>query len=333
MGQSNLLLSLRNKTPIEQSVSVFNPLPQQNANGTGNAPQNQYLYNIQLELALAITNSFSYVSVIVSINGGYYQIFTVNYGSIIYSAQDFVNALNSLNQATFYVSDNSNIGCYSIADNGNSYYYSSISANNNFTTNSFVGSATYGIYGTLIYEEGYSIDGVGTISRINPSNAFWINSVPNTVGGRFNNCGVWSSNIPNFLPSNNGVGIFANIKSDTAKTVYIGISCLTTFGTGSIHLFVNNIQILATVNDYMRTSINSQIGVFSPFPTYQFWNIYPINIVQGNNYILVNNAGDYFYKGVGFQVYDNTAAEIAAATSYSGLNVLFDSANFSGNMI
>jgi hypothetical protein len=333
MGQSIISLNLQNNTTLVQPISVFNPLPQPTPTESGNAPQNNYTYNIQNELSLALTNNFNYLTVIYSINGGAYQNTTINYGSVISSTQAFVNVLNSLNQATFYVSGTYTISCYSVAPNGNNYYYSSISANANYTTNSFVGSNTYGIYGSLIYNSGYSLNGVGTVTRINTSNAFWINSIPNTTSGRFNNCGIWSANIPNPLFSTNGVGIYANINSATNKTVYIGLSCVISSTNGILQLYVNNTQILATDTTSMRTSINSQIGVFSLHPIYQFWNIYPINLITGNNYILVNNAGNNPISGVGFQVYDNTAAQIAAATSYVGLNVLFDSANYTGNMI
>ena len=322
-------MSLRNTTPIEQSVSVFNPLPQQNANGTGNAPQNQYTYDISKEKTLANIYSFTYLSVLYSVNGGAYKVATVSYPDGLLTAQDFVNALNSLNQAKFFVSGTNQITSYSIGSDNNSYFYSSISANANYTVNSFTGNGGYGDLGSLIYSEGYNLNGVGTVTRINTSNLFWINSIPDTTSGRLNNCGVWSASIPTPLPSTNGVCMFANIQSNTSKTVYIGFAR----GNGNqVQLFVNNTEILATNDGLIATSINTQLGTSSTQPTKEFWNIYPIKLVSGNNLITVCLAGNLI-KDIGFQVYDNTASEIAAATSYSGLNVLFDSANFSGNMI
>lgn len=331
MSQSIISLSIQNTTPLAQNVSVFNPLPQQESNTSGNATQSSYTYNIQKEITIANIYSYNYISVIYSINGGAYQIATIDYGSVLNSAQKIVNALNSLNQATFFVSGANQITSYSIGANGNNYYYSSISVNGNYTTNSFVGSNVFGIYGSLIYNSGYSLDGTGTITRINTSNTFWINSIPNNISGRLNNCGVWSSNIQ--TPINSSIGIFSNIYSNTNKIVYIGLSCNTQVGGGAMQLFLNNTLLLNTDNAAMSASINTQIGVNSTYPPYQFWNIYPINLITGNNLINVYNAGNSPTSGIGFEVYDNTAAQIAAATSYAGLNLLYSSSNYTQNMI
>lgn len=331
MSQSSILLNLQNTTPFVQPISVMNPNPAQvgDGGGSGNAPQNSYTYDISKEIILSNDYSFTYLSVIYSVNGGNYQINTIDYGSVLNSAQAFVNALNSLGQSLFYVINSTTIGCFSISPNGNNYYYSSISSNGNYTTNSFVGSDLYGIYGSLIYNNGYSINGVGTIQRINTSNTFWINSTPNTTEGRFNNSGVWSSAIQTPLPSSNGVGIYANINVSQSKNVYIGIS----MGYGvQYQLFVNNLQVLSTNDNDMSVSINNQIGVNSYKPIRDFWNIYPIFLNAGNNLISAYIAGNLI-KDISFQVYDNTSAQIASATSYAGLNILFDSANYTENMI
>jgi len=331
---STIMLTLQNNTAIPQPVSVFNPLPQQavGGSGSGNSVQNSYTYNVHSEIADAILNNFQYVTVIYSVNGGAYQMATVNYGSVINSVSALVAALNSLNQAVFYqssnISPNESISCYSVAPNGNSYYYSSISTNANYVTNSFTGSTTFGIDGSIIYKTGYSSSGIGTVTRINTSNAFWINNVPNTTSSPFNRAGVSSANVPTLVA--NGLGIFRNVNVATARQVYIGLSTNT-----STILYLNNSPIITFNNEGVRVaSINAQLGTSATNPLYQFWNIYPINLNAGNNYILINTVGVAApTTALSFEVYDNTASQIAAATSYAGLNLLFSSKDYTNNMV
>jgi hypothetical protein len=333
MSQSLISLSLQNTTPIAQPISVFNPLPQQTANGSGNAAQTAYTYDVTSAVSDAIANNFTYLSVIYSVNGGSYNITTINYGTVINTTQKLLNALNSLNQATFFISGTNQISTYSISNNGNAYYYSSISTNANYTTNNFVGSVLFNTYGSIIYNTGYNQNtGVGTITRINTGNSWWINSVPNTTNGAFNRSGVASNAVPSIT---SGVGIFANVYSATAKQVYIGFSCQNSVSSNPI-IYVNNSIVLNGVGNLCITSINSQLGTSAVDAFSDFWNIYPINITQGNNYILLN----YSYGNItgsspilAFQVYDNTAAQIAAATSDASLNILYNSHNYTSNMV
>jgi hypothetical protein len=330
------MLTVQNTTAIQQPVCVFNPLPSQASNGvgSGNAPQMSYTYNVSTAISDAIANNFTYLSVIYSINGGSYNIVTVNYGGVINTIQKLVNALNSLSQSTFYISGINQISTYSIASNGNSYYYSSISTNSNYTTNNFVGNVNFNTFGSIIYNTGYNPNtGVGTLTRINTSNNWWINSVPNTNNGVLNRSGVSSNVVPNGLTS--GVGIFANVYSAAAKQVYVGFSCKNSL-TSNPNIYVNNSLVLNAVSNLCVSNINAQLGTSAVDAFSDFWNIYPINILQGNNYILLNYSYGYISGSapiLAFEVYDNTSAQIAAATSYAGLNVLFSSKNYTSNMI
>ena len=343
-SSSTIMLTVQNTTAIPQPVSVFNPLPSQASNGvgSGNSVQNSYTYNIELELSNSILNGFQYVTIIYSINGGVYQEATVNYGKPIASQQDLVNALNMFKQSVFFIKSSDpeslSVSSYSIAPDGNNYYYSLISCNNNYTTNSFTGSNTYGTLGSIIYNTGYANNGVGTLNRINTGNTFWINSIPNTTDSAFNRAGVSSSNIPNQISS---VGMYANVYSSSNKQVYIGIA---SHSPSNPQIYVNNSLIVNFGNSQatLASSINSQLGTSTTTPLSDFWSIYPINLIQGNNLIFIDNLSHRptIFPPVyvapipfAFEVYDNTAAEIAAATSYSGLNLLFSSKDYTQNMV
>lgn len=330
---STIMLTVQNTTAIQQPVSVFNPLPSQasNGSGSGNSVQNSYTYDVNNDIVAAITNNFQYISVIYSINGGVYQLKTINYGTVISSAQILVNALNSLGQATFYVSGTNKISSYSIATNGNSYYYSAISINSNYTTNTFVGNSYWGTLGSVIYNTGYSTNGVGTVNRISTGNTFWINSIPNATSGAFNRSGVLSAYDDAFLL--NSLCIFTNIYLSSVKTVYLGIA----FGDSAAFgcsIYLNNKIILSLDNTAVSSSLNSQLGTSSTSAFNDFWNIYPITLQIGNNYILIQNGlNSYGGTSMAFEVYDNTASQIAAATSYAGLNLLFSSKDYTQNMV
>jgi len=332
-------LNLTNNTPSIQTISIMNPNPE-NQGISGNAAQNSYSYNVTSEISNALTSSgFNYLTVVFSINGGIYQSITINYGSSINTLTKLVSALNSLGQSFFYITSstvgNYIISCYSIATNGDSYYYSSISINPNYTTNSFIGKTTYGNLGTVIYDDGYDItNGVGVVSRINTANNFWINSVPNITDSAVNRAGVSSSNLPSFGFTVNGIGIFANVYSVTSKTVYIGIG--TSISPLGVVLYINNIKYLQLRPSLIASSLNSQLGTSSTSALSQFWNIYPVSLNAGYNYILLNSSSGSQSNSssfLSFEVYDNTPVEIATATSYSGLNLLFSSKDYSGNMI
>lgn len=349
MGQSIISLSLQNATPLPQPVSVFNPLPQQSSSGSGNATQSSYSYDISGELNAAITNGFTYLSITYSINGGLYKTLNINNGSVISSVQDFISILNSLGQSLFYKINNTTIGCFSISPNGNNYYYSSISTNANYTVNSFVGDNNYGKYGTLIYNKGYnSQNGVGVLTRINPSNTFWINSIPDTTSGNLNRSGVWSSNIPYDNVVDVGfqyAAINANISVNVAKYVYIGIASGVDNNGGLnsniLKLYVNNVLTISMIESEMIPSINAQTGLTVTNPSSTCWNIYPILLNSGNNLITVYGLCPVLTQfpdpqvlgAIAFEVYDNTSAQIDSATSYAQLNVLFSTANYTGLMI
>ena len=357
MSQSSILLSLQNTTPFVQNISVMNPNPNQagDGSGSGNAPQNSYTYDISSELNASISYGFTYLSVTYSVNGEIYNTVNINNGSVISSAQDFVSILNSLGQSLFYLVNNTTIGCFSVATDGNNYYYSSISANANYPVNSFVGDTNYGKYGSLIYNQGYSNNGVGILTRINPSNTFWINYIPNTISGNFNRAGIWSSNIPlGYVDIGvQYVGINANISVESSKYVYIGVASGVNNTGGqnnnTIQLYVNNVLTIATVESDMIPSINSQTGLSVTNPSSTCWNIYPILLNAGNNLITLYSLCPVLSQlpepkfleifpnemvgALAFEIYDNTASEIAAATSYAQLNLLFSTANYTGLMI
>jgi hypothetical protein len=115
-----------------------------------------------------------------------------------------------------------------------------------------------------------------------------------------------------------------------AGIVYIGL------GMDNIaQVYVNGILTILMNPVVMQSSIASQYpaysGVLPADVPLVFWNIYPISLPYGNSSILVQNSNTGSVGALAVEIYNNTAAQIAAATSYADLNMLFQSNSIVGN--
>jgi hypothetical protein len=77
--------------------------------------------------------------------------------------------------------------------------------------------------------------------------------------------------------------------------------------------------------------VKADTGTTGSLMQFRMWHIIPVDIVTGINLFNVVAIGDgTFNDAVGMVGYDNTAAEIYAATSDSGLNILFQTSTLRG---
>ena len=67
--------------------------------------------------------------------------------------------------------------------------------------------------------------------------------------------------------------------------------------------------------------------------TFQQWNIYPISMTAGPHYLEILGHNVNLVAAMGCEVYNNTAAEIMAATSYAGLDLIFSSKDSVGHTV
>lgn len=147
---------------------------------------------------------------------------------------------------------------------------------------------------------------------------YWCNAVsPDTTKGPLNREGVWIDSDCNGTKDPLGAGVQTTLSytynnPGPAKTIYVGVGA-----DNQWQVVVNGTQVAdsLTGGDYQ----------------FKIWHIIPINVVTGPNFINVIGTGDGSVNdAMGMVVYDNTDAEIAAATSDLDLNIPFASHTLRG---
>lgn len=187
-------------------------------------------------------------------------------------------------------------------------------------------SATEDVYtscGSYIYDPGYATNGTGTSAIISLANPFWINGNGDCgnhtlTDGPLNRSGLWSTT----ELSNQDIGFSVCIDIMTAATYYIGIGC-------------DNYGIIkldgVTVVSQSAAALDIQYSVGgAPF---KIWHIYPVELTAGNHVLEMIGHNVSGAAGFGCEVYANTPAEIAAATAYAQLNLIFSSKDYIGQPI
>ena len=337
MQKQQLYLNLNNTTGTTQTMSLFNQtLPSGNANSSnvdGNpAAQNAFGADMTSELAIAAASPFPLNTVVVfyrPVTGGDWQVATAVNNPSFTNISEVITALNSLNLGTFtLVSGNA------ITITSSVYSFLSIAISAQLPGSAYT-DLTFSSFGSLIYSPGFNAaTGAGTVSQIDTLNPFWINPFTLTEGAMNRNA---MSN-GTIQGGGGGYGFHVNINSAVNKTVYMGIGASHDQATPIVILkndaSASAQSILTMDAAAMQASITSQLGIIydTPDPTYVFWNIYPVSLVIGNNFFQFFNNNDslvnpYF---LGVEIYDNTASEIAAATTYADLTMLFQSSNYAG---
>lgn len=179
-----------------------------------------------------------------------------------------------------------------------------------------VNNAEWNNGGGRIYAPGYALDGSGTVSTSLLIPHFWVNgNYPwdsvgrNTADGRLNACGIWSVGS---TPNGEFIGFSRKITISVAKRYYVGIA-----GDNTVRITVNGIKLVETTN-------------IDGGPNFNFWNIYPVELRAGDNFIEVYGMNSGGAAGFGAEIYDMTEAEIAAAAGPSDLNIVFSTQSVVG---
>jgi len=319
-GSLEFYLKVQNTTNQTQTVTLFDVTNKYNQQALNNPV---YAFDLTTELANAAIYSsntlFCYASLS---NGSIVQYNYANPSGAFTNVSQVLVGLNSFPLGT-WSNPSGNIVSVGVAS-GESI--SSISITNTYIASAF-SSPQYSRYGSLIYDKGFLQNGTGTFTRINTSNSFWINSALNTTDGAMNRNGVWNNSIPSGMPIGSSFSYTNNTGSPL--TVYVGIG-----GDDDFDFYLNdslivNYDIAANITD-----IQNQIGVTTVEPSYQCWSIYPVTLRVGNNLF------QFFNKNIiappsalAVEVYNNTAAQIAAAVDYTTLNILFRTSTLVGSII
>jgi len=184
-------------------------------------------------------------------------------------------------------------------------------------------ASAYSTCGTYIYDAGWAIDGTGTSTQISLSNPFWKNGGTcadhNTTDGPLNRSGLWATT----TTSDQDIGFSVCITAPTTKTYYVGIGC---DNLGIINLDGTNIL----TQDPDALAIQYGVGVNA---TFKVWHVYPVLITAGPHVIELIGHNVAIFAAMGAEIYNNTKAQIQAATSYSGLNLVFSTKDYRGQPV
>jgi len=311
-GNTDIILQVTNTTNQMQNISLFDST--ENVNNPI-ISQTQYTFDLTSILA----DTVQILVVVYSINNGSFSTSYASSITNITTAQQAVDLLNNLN-----------IGIFSIVS-GNVVTY--------FSGNTIISSITGAYYvsptqhqpllvvsntnGSLLYNSGYSTNGVGNFTLL-PSNTFWKNISAGFTQGRMNNLCILGQ-----LPSPDRSAFYYLPINNTTSNIYLGFSYAFVLDGGtfpSVKVYANDTLVLNTNDAAMQTNINTILGGSYVQVQKTFWHIYPITLPIGNNVLLINiTDATGAITQVGLEVYQNTAAEITSATSTSTLNILGNS--------
>lgn len=180
----------------------------------------------------------------------------------------------------------------------------------------------YNTCGSYIYAAGYNVNGTGTSTQITLANAFWKNGGTcvdnNSTDGMMNRAGVWSTTQSN----NQTVGFARCVTITEEKTYYIAIC--------ADNLAIINLDGVNIITQD-ETALNTQYSVGGS--CFKINHIYPILLVPGERILECVGKNITGPAAIACEIYDNTAAEIIAATSYGDLNLIFSSKDEIGNPV
>lgn len=177
-------------------------------------------------------------------------------------------------------------------------------------------NVSFGTSGTRIYGiDDYNLNGTAITTTTDVITPSFLNNVPgNLTEGRLNNVGLWID-AQCITPSyqtlvGEYIGIAHTLYFHEPKTIYIGM------GTNSYGKFSINGVDIVDVTSFAADNFN-------------WWHVYPVRVGAGVNVFEFwgIDHGATTDPAFGFEVYDNTEAEIAAAIVDTDVNILFSTSN------
>jgi hypothetical protein len=179
--------------------------------------------------------------------------------------------------------------------------------------------------GALIFKNGFNLNGSGPgatfASDIGSGNVVqtytpnvWLNGTTTPFGGGesvnlgpMNRTAVWSD------PYNADTTFIIPIVVPTSKTYYVGIGV---DNVGSITVTSPNGNVTTLLDQ--NTAGASAYYTGSSTWNFDFWNIYPVFLTAGQNFITVNGHDTGIAFGFGIEIYDATVAQLQAAALDAG---------------
>lgn len=181
----------------------------------------------------------------------------------------------------------------------------------------------YSSAGTKLYATGYSTQLVGTSTLLN--SYYWIEHT-GLATGPMNRVSVWTDSDcdgdVDALTSGVVLEFTKQIITTAAKTVYIGFG-----GDNSFRLDLNGTIIT-------ECTFAAPAGGGGASDNFNYWHVIPVTLVAGSNLLSFKSVGDGSTSDAfGVVIYDNTAAELTAATTDADLTILFRTSDIIGTPI
>lgn len=168
-------------------------------------------------------------------------------------------------------------------------------------------NTAYSNFGAIIYQSGYSNNGVGTISQWLQSNT-WRNQNNNLIDGALNRCGVWSTGA---VPNNEPIGFSVPITLTAASDVYVAVA-----GDNRCRIAINGVTLVDQDPNAIGSSLGAQLPQFNGQGiqlAFKFWHIYPFSLQAGTYYIGMEGVNFGGPAGFGAEIYKNTPTQLANA--------------------
>jgi hypothetical protein len=316
-GNTDIILQVTNTTNQTQNIILFDSFGNPN---NPIVPQNKYQFTIASLAGLTSGYAFS-----ITQNNIATTIVSTNIQTTTTTGASICNLINSsgLFPSLVFSYDATSIFVYSgdIVFNAiTRYSYSELT---NSTT-----SATQNLIGAVIYDVGFTPNtGVGVPTAL-PNIPLWVNVGANTTDGGFNRCG---SGIAVPFPTTLRFASIFNVNAPTSRTYYLGVNANISGSEEPFYVvYVNGVLALRTNGILMNANILAYTGIDGALePLRNLFLVYPIQLNAGYNQVIINDiiSGSGSAQIQGIEIYNNTKAQIQAATTLSNLNIIFTTAN------
>lgn len=165
-------------------------------------------------------------------------------------------------------------------------------------------SDQYSVYGSILFNPGYNLNGTTSTGYQILHTALWQNiAIADFIKGPLNRCGLWTS----IEGTNQDVGFTHCITVNATKTYYIAVGC-------------DNYSIIridgTTIVSQDINSLTTQFGA-GPSVTFKYWFIYPVELTIGTHVIEMVGHNISSIATLGAEIYDATPEEIISATDYT----------------
>lgn len=147
-----------------------------------------------------------------------------------------------------------------------------------------------------------------------PGNKMLAAKASSTLTGPLNRTGIWACGPDggDRQPVNVWLGFEKNLQVPTAKTYYLGLGC------------DNEFRVI--VDGAVRFSSKGN----SDPENFKLWHIFPLYLDAGSHSIKFEAKNTEGNASFGAELYNNTLAQLNAATGYSSIDTLFSTANMIG---